>query len=72
MDRQQSLADWFSAANSKRLLGTAVAPYAQGTSYGGTWNRWEPNAFAQVVKVKAGCIAMIRGEETEDFSFKQP
>jgi hypothetical protein len=25
----------------------------------------------QVVKVKAGCIA-IRSEETEDFSFKQP
>jgi hypothetical protein len=26
---------------------------------------------AQVVKVKAGCIA-IRSEETEDFSLKQP
>jgi hypothetical protein len=39
--------------NSKRLPGTTVAPYPQGTSYDGTWNRLEPNARRCVRR--AGC-----------------
>ena len=74
MDRQQSLADWFSAPNSKLFAGNYVAIVCARHVL---QRRMEPmgterkavRSLAQVVKV--GCIA-IRSEETEDFSFKQP
>ena len=76
MDRQQSLADWFSAPNSKLFAGnyscSRMRKARPTAAHGTDGNRTQGCAFiAQVVKVKAGCIA-IRSEETEDFSFKQP
>jgi hypothetical protein len=78
MDRQQSLADWFSAPNSNTKL--FAGNYSCGRMRKARpTRRMEPmgterkavRLVPQVVKVKAGCIA-IRSEETEDFSFKQP
>jgi hypothetical protein len=57
MDRQQSLADWFKTFAGNYSCAVSARQVLR-AAHGTDWNRAQGCAFvAQVVKVKAGCIA---------------